>query len=155
MKSTFISIALSTVMLATVGCGGGGDPEAERIAKLRHDNFEKIGGAFKTIRDEFKESPADMAKISGAAQTIAGLAKEVPSWFPAGSGPDSGVDTEALPSIWEKPTEFQAAADQFVSASDAFAAAAASGDAQATMGEIRNLGGACKNCHDNFREEDE
>ena len=95
-----------------------------------------------------------MAKIGEAANSIAKLAPDLPNWFPAGSGPDA-VKTEAKANIWEQPEEFKAAAEKLISASANFAAAASAGDVEGTKAQIMSLGGACKNCHDQFREEEE
>lgn len=85
------------------------------------------------------------------AEGLANSAHELEHIFPEGSAVD---DSEALPAIWEKPDEFQAAIDKMVSATEAFEEAAAGGD-EATIGAaFREVGMSCRGCHDNFRESD-
>lgn len=122
--------------------------------KQRQENYKKIGDSFKTIRDQVR-GDRDLAAITQAATTINELAGKVHTWFPEGSGPEAGVETEALPVIWEKREEFSAAIEQLVAASDKMLAAAKGGDLADVGGNIRTLGGACRNCHDNFRLDDD
>ncbi len=83
------------------------------------------------------------------AQGMANIATVVPSVFPPGSGDGK---TEALAIIWEKPEAFKAAIDKYVDAANGIKKAADSGDMQAVGPAIKKLGGACKGCHDDFRE---
>ncbi len=72
--------------------------------------------------------------------------------FPAGSGPDDGIKTHALQTIWTKPDEFKQAAAKLVEEAGKFNALAQAGDVAAIGGGMKALGGACKGCHDKFRE---
>ncbi len=129
--------------------------EAEKIMKQRHDNFEDIGGSFKTIRDEFKNKEPDMTKIDEAAKVIAKRATELKTWFPEGTGPETGIETLAKAEIWQDKATFEEAADKLIAASKTFAELTATMDGKQVMGGMRGLGGSCKNCHDQFKEEDE
>jgi cytochrome c556 len=93
-----------------------------------------------------------MAAIQGYARQIDQLATRIPSWFPAGSGPEAGVKTKAKPEIWTRPADFQAAAAGLASEAHRFDAVAASGDVNAVRAEFPALGKACKTCHDQFRD---
>lgn len=149
-----VSIAFVPLLALALTACGNPDTPAGRAADERHENFEAIGDAMKVIADQLKAGAPDVAKIQAASTTINGFAPKVEGWFPAGSGPDDGIRTEALQAIWQKPEEFKAATAKFVEASAAFDAAAKSGNV-ASMGEaMKSLGGACKNCHDKFREAD-
>jgi cytochrome c556 len=149
MRITVVVVAL----LALAACGNPDTP-AGRIADERHENFEKIGEAAKAVGDQLKEASPDLAKIQAAAATINGFAPQVAGWFPAGSGPDDGIKTDALQAVWEKPAEFKAAADQFVAEAAKFDAAAKAGDLAAIGAAMQALGGSCKGCHDKFRKPD-
>jgi cytochrome c556 len=94
-----------------------------------------------------------MALITASAETINANAQKITTsdWFVEGTSVDSGADTEALPAIWDQTEEFEAAAANLVTKSEAMLAAAQSGDAAAVGANVMELGGACKNCHDNFR----
>lgn len=126
---------------------------ADEVIKQRQQNFEQIGGAFKTIRDEVRVRNPNMETITESANIINALAKELPTWFPAGSGPEAGVETEALPVIWTDQAGFAAAAQRLLEASTTFRSLAESGDASKVASGIPTLGGSCKNCHDNYRQD--
>ena len=75
-------------------------------------------------------------------------------WFPKGTGPEAGK-TRALPEIWNKPSEFAAAMKMFEERAPNVLAAAKTKNVEAVTKAFRELGGACKNCHDNFRSPEE
>ncbi len=137
------------------GTDMGGATGDLSVVKARQDNFEEIGDAFKAIRGQLENSTPDFAVIQSNAAIINTNAKKVSGYFPEGTGPASGADTEALPAIWEKPTEFNAATERLVSESENMLTAASSGDPAAVGAAAKQLGGACKNCHDQFREDDD
>jgi len=142
------TLSYSAVLLAQ------NHPEAEKIMTDRHENFEKIGGSFKTIRDQLR-GDRDIAAVTAAAQTINELAPQVATWFPAGTGPETGIETRALANIWEDQDGFSAAAEKLVTQAGNMLAAAQSGDLDQVAGNVRNLGGACGGCHDNYRTEED
>lgn len=152
-KRVFIPVTLVSSLLLSSGVTSETDIAA--TMHDRHENFEKIGESFKTIRDQLRASSPEMGKVDDAAKTIAALAAELPTWFPEGTGPESGIETEAKAEIWQQPVEFKSAAEKLQAESKKFAELTASGDAKAVMGGLRGLGGACKNCHDQFRVDDE
>ena len=126
--------------------------QALALMKERHENYEKIGEAMKSISRELKAEAPDLAKVRAGAATIADLAPKVPSWFPAGTGPDVGK-TEARAEIWQKPEDFAAKSQDFQKAAAAFNQAAQGSDLDAVRSAHANLGKSCKGCHDLYREE--
>lgn len=125
------------------------------VIDARQQGFKTLGGSFKTIRDNLQAGDsADVDAVKMAAAKMDELANDIATWFPAGSGPESGEETEALPAIWENPTQFTAAIALLKTATTAMDAAAQSGDMAAVGAAVRGMGGACKNCHDNFRLDD-
>ena len=134
-----------------------GDVEEQlAVIETRQDNFEGIGDGFKLIRANFEEgATTDLAAVEAAARDINERANRIGDHFPEGSGRDAGWDTEALATIWEKPVEFTSAQQKLLEESAIMMELAASGDAAATGAQIAELGGACKNCHDTFRYDDE
>ena len=85
------------------------------------------------------------------AEGLANGAKELHRVFPAGSNVG---DSEALPAIWEQPAEFRAAIAKAEDATAAFVDAAKGGDSEAIGAAFRNVGMACRGCHDHYRAED-
>lgn len=148
-------LALSVALLFSATNFAQGEGNIEHLMHERHENFEKIGESFKTIRDQLRSSSADMALIASSATTINTLSQEIHTWFPAGTGPESGIETEAKAEIWQDKAGFNAAAENLVKESGKFLALTASGDISKIGGGVRNLGGACKNCHDDYRVDDD
>lgn len=126
--------------------------KALALMKARHQNFEKIGKAMKIAGRELKAASPNIATVRQSADTIAALARQVPGWFPAGTGPDVGK-TEAKAAIWQKPQDFKVKSDNLIRASGAFQMAARSGDLAAIRAAQGSLGKSCKACHDPYRTE--
>ena len=126
--------------------------QALKLMHDRHENMEKIGKAVKAARLAMNASPADLATVRQSAGIIGGFAPKVPSWFPAGTGPDVGK-TMAKPEIWQKPRDFATHARDFRKAAAGFDAAAKAGDLTQIKASFANLGKSCKACHDPFRNE--
>ena len=143
---------------------GGGEPDAtaavavdaetaKRLMHERHENYEKIGDAMKLVTRELRGNSPNLQQVREGATVIATLAPQVPSWFPAGTGPDVGK-TEARAEIWQRPDDFGAKAGDFDQAAKAFQAAAQGEDVAAMRNAHANLGKTCKACHDLYRAED-
>lgn len=127
------------------------DPALEQAMETRHEGFETIGESFKTITDTLKAGGSLNPELAESAQTLATLAREIGTWFPPGSGPESGRDTEALPAIWEQPEAFTEARLRLERETTRLAELAQAGDAAAFADQVGRVGESCKNCHDRFR----
>ncbi len=97
----------------------------------------------------------DAAIAERNARRIAALAPMIPELIGAMDTREFDVETEALPVAWEQPDELAEKAEELVAAANTIANTAASGDQAATLGGLRALGGACGNCHDTFRVDDD
>ena len=135
--------------MAEADGGAGGD-----VISQRQDLLEGMGDAFRTIRGQL-EGDADMAVIAASAETLNANAAQIIDLFPEGTGMDSGADTEALATIWEDPEGFATAHARLMDASAAMLDAVATGDPAQVEAAVGPLGGACGNCHDSFRLDDE
>ena len=154
--------AAAASLAALAACGGkepaGPDETATPAAAdepavigERQDKYEAIGDAFKAIRGQLEGGAPDFAAIGASASDINARAQKITGYFPEGTGIDAGYDTEALATIWEKPAEFELAAQNLVEASAELSGIAVTGDAAAVAEGVKKLGGACKACHDQFR----
>lgn len=119
--------------------------------KDRQVHMKALGAATKAIGDQFHAASPDPAVIKAEAAKIDAAAQLLPTWFPAGSGPTTGLKTEALPLIWTDPAGFAAKAHALTVAAKAFDEAAQSGQAAAIGAAGHDLGAACKGCHDTYR----
>ena len=148
------SAAMAAMVVGSFAVGAIAATPAETV-KARQANYKQIGKAFKAVRDELKNPAPSIAVMQASGKTFDELAPKLPTWFPAGTGPEAGVKTEALPVIWQKNDDFKAAAAKFATAAHAFNLAAQSGNIDAVKAAVPGLGGACKNCHDTFKAKDE
>jgi cytochrome c556 len=131
------------------------DFDPEPIIQGRQAGLRDIGAAFKGIGDELKAPAPSLATIQYNAKQIEELAKQQRFWFPAGTGPESEIDTQAKPGIWSAGGEFKAAQDAMSEHARKLVQVAAGGDVASIRAQWRELGGTCKSCHDRFREEDD
>jgi cytochrome c556 len=119
--------------------------------EARQKALKEMGAAMKTISDQMKSGAPALDQIRPAVQTIKTHSTELPTWFPAGTGPESGVKTEALAKIWEDQPTFQAAAQRLADEAAKLSDVATGEDIAAIGAQVGATGAACKNCHDNFR----
>jgi cytochrome c556 len=167
LRSSATRLLFSAAMAATLaGCSGGGTSdtaasgdatltgEVPPVLKERHDNFEAIGDAFKAVRGELEKDAPDFTLIAAKATDINARAAKIETHFPAGTSVDDGYKTEALPTIWQKPEEFKAAAQKLVDESAKLVSVAGGGDKAAAGAQAMAMGGSCKGCHDQFRLDD-
>jgi cytochrome c556 len=137
-------LALSCSVVASI------DPIEAR--KEGFKAFKKEMGAIKKLVQAGDAS--QQAKLLTHAKALDSAANEqwskLTEHFPAGSYKG---DTEALPAIWEKATEFQAAIDKQKNATSAFVVAAQSSDPEQWKSAFGQVGGSCKNCHDSFKKD--
>ena len=158
MKTTLVLLA------AVIAAGGvtfvqGQSPEssqkqaasAAEVVKARQQGLKSLGAAFKVIRDELKADSPDAAKIRKASADITRAAGAIDKWFPAGTGPDSGVKTDAKPEVWSDAAGFATAREAFVREANKWAQVGNGSDASAWKEAASSLGQSCKGCHDKYR----
>lgn len=116
--------------------------------KTRHDNYEDMGKQMKVVNDNFKAATPDLAAVNAAAVKLKGYADQMGTWFPAGTGPESGIKTEAKAEIWTDRAGFDAALAKFQEESGKLVAVT---DAAGLKAQFPALGGSCKGCHDKYR----
>ncbi len=128
--------------------------DAAAVEKARSDYFHSLGKPAKGMRDELSKGTPDVAVLKAYAADIAKIAPNLPTQFPAGSGPESGVKTEAKANIWTDGAGFKKDADALASAATALNTAAQGGNIDAIKAAYGNLGQTCKGCHESYRKED-
>jgi cytochrome c556 len=121
-------------------------------AKDRQTHMKALGAAAKALGEQLHSGAPDKAVVQVQTAKILAAANGMPDWFPHGSGGESGVKTRTLPLIWSDSADFSAAQKRFAVAAEALNAAALSGDMAAVGAHVGPVGGACKGCHDKFRE---
>ena len=144
-KAIVIGASLAALVSAPLLASAADD------AKARISNYRELGASFKTVNDALRSPAPQVMLVQIAARQIVNASKAQFSWFPAGSGPESGVKTKAKPEIWTQAAKFKAAQTAFANQALAFQRAAQGGNANAIRAEAKKLGGTCKGCHDSFR----
>lgn len=135
---------------AAVGAGLSGSD----AAKARMAHMKALGAAAKALSEQMRSPAPDKAVVKVQADKIAAAAQAIPTWFPAGSGRESGAKTHALPIVWTDPAAFAAARDKLVAAAATLDAAAAAGDLAAVRASLHPVGAACDGCHKKFKTPD-
>jgi cytochrome c556 len=145
-------LLVGTAFLAQAGFAVAEDQSVAEIIKTRQHNLKDIiGKDAKEISDQLKSGAPDKAVVAADAAAIAKTLKDLPTWFPKGSGPESGIKTAAKPEIWAQPDDFRKAYDTAQAAADKFVQVAATGDASAETTAFMSLGMSCGGCHKPFR----
>jgi len=149
-----ITIAIA-VLLSPAVSAQSADPMV--TVEMRQQGFKDMGAAFKGVRDQFRRSRPVMVMIREYSRPLLRYSREpvIENWFPQGTGPGEGIETEALPVIWERPDEFAARWEDYILAAENLQSAVVSGDLEATRERVREMGDTCSGCHDTFREEED
>jgi len=142
------ALVFTASLIAAVQAASAATPA--ELQKIRHDHYKELGDAFKAVRDASKASSPDFAALEKGAEIVNKASVDQQQWFPKGTGPEAGK-TRALPEIWSKPDDFTAAQKMFSDRAPKLLAAAKTKDVDAITAAFKDVGGACKNCHDTFR----
>lgn len=138
--------AVSTHLAAAQGAS------AAEVINIRQQGFKKLGAAFKLIHKELSGSSPDAAKIAAAAADIKASTDVIATWFPVGSGPQSGVKTQARAEIWSDASGFAATRSAYLRQAEK-SVRQLTDPAQRGVWKDSSaaLGQACKDCHDSYR----
>ena len=142
--------------IATVGIVGAAIAQAPartpaELIQNRQAGYRQIRDANKAINDQLQASEPSLATIRQNSAALVRLTPQVSGWFPAGTGPETGVRTRAKAEIWARPQEFRTAAVNLVVAARRLDAAARGNDVAAIRAAHGALGRTCSACHDQFR----
>ena len=120
----------------------------------RQAHFKEQNAAFRAVGEDLRKDPPDKAALAADATRLKAMAEALPSWFPKGSGPETGLKTGAKAEIWTDAEGFAAAATNFQGEAAKLEQAATAGDLDAAKAQVRATGAACKACHDKYRASD-
>ncbi len=154
MRFKVWTIAIFIVVAALTASGGyltAADPTPTDIIKARQEHLKDMGASMKAIVDQVRSGSPDKTIATDAAKKIAAYSRQIPDWFPKGTGEEAGIKTAAKPEIWAQPADFQAAAEKLPPEADKLVEAAATGDAATIGAQVQATGRACGGCHKIFR----
>jgi cytochrome c556 len=155
MKGSWRSAVFAAAASLVVAASGAAAADVSTVVQVRQTHYKEIGKAAKALGEQLKSPTPDLSVIQAAVKQIDALAPQVQSWFPAGSGPTSGVKTQAKAEIWTKPDEFKRDSAAFVDAAHKLDLVAAGGDLSAIRAQTQAMGQTCKTCHEAFRQRDD
>lgn len=146
MQKKSVSI-LMAIMLLPLFASAVAAAEAEDLIKYRKSVMGAIGGHMGSIA-AIMGGKVDVNHLRGHTVGLNATSKMVRDVFP----PDSANgDTAAKMEIWQQPADFKLAVEQLEDAANNLLIAVDSGN-KAQIGEaMKEVGGACKNCHDSYR----
>lgn len=142
------ALAISLASMLTASTVAVADTTPEDAKAYRASVMTTLRGHVSAASMHVRELVDDNGFLKAHADGLANGAKELKYIFPAGSDVD---DSEALPIIWEQPEEFQKAIGNAEKATEAFSEAVSGGDRAAIAAAFRDVGAACRGCHDQFR----
>lgn len=149
---------LAVVLLATAvaGCSGATEPDnaVAGVIAARQENFKQMKEANDAIKREAEADNPDPAVFRANAAILIERAANITSGFPENSGPQAGVETDALPQIWQNKAQFEARATALQEVLQQFSATAAGDDVNATVAAVALVGDTCRECHEEFRKRD-
>lgn len=126
--------------------------QAEKIVETRQAVLKVVGWSVGPMGAMARGlAPWDQATFAERAQRVAWMATMIPDAF----APDTsgfGVETEALPAIWESFEEFSDLAGNLQASSARLAEVAEAGGEAETREAFAAMVDDCKACHDRFRE---
>jgi cytochrome c556 len=131
-----------------------GEMDVEQVIDARQRNLRDMGAAFKAITDQLKRSAPNLQEIASYASSLQEIAASQKQWFPAGSGPESGIKTAAKPEIWTQPVEFTKREDDLTTALGLLVKAAGK-DIEAVRRQHEQVGKVCAGCHKPFRAQED
>ncbi len=148
-----MSVVAQRLLLAACAIGlmaaDAVDPKA--IITDRQATMKGFAEKTKAIK-AYADGGDDQAAALAAAQAIAETAPRIPSFFPAGTGPEAGIPTHAKPEIWTDHEKFEGTAQRLAGQAQSLVAAIQSGDHAATKEGLAAVGRVgCGACHDGFR----
>jgi cytochrome c556 len=153
LRTMTISLAMLGLAVAGAALAQDAPPTTPggKAVLARQAHYKELQKAFGGVGGELRKDAPDKAAMAANATTAANLARDLPTWFPKGSGPEAGVKTAAKAEIWTDAAGFAAAVSKLQDETAKLQQVATAGDVEAIKAQVRATGGACKNCHDTYR----
>lgn len=148
MQRKLILALAAAAILPGLSAVSVAEPSAEDAFKYRTSVMTALRGHISAVSMIMRGLVEDEGYLAKHAASLAQTATELHRLFQEGSNVG---ESEALPIIWEEPEKFAERIETAKNATAAFSEAAAGGDADTIRGAFRDLGAACRGCHDRYR----
>ena len=152
MKRFPKALGTLSVVTSVVGLGlGAALPAAadQGAIDYRQAIYKSIGGHMSAISGILKREVPHTDDLALHARGLADLAPVTQHIFPEAS---ANGRTKARAAIWDEPEDFAAKRSDFIDAA-AGLGAVADADMDQFVGAFRTLGGTCKACHDDYKDD--
>ena len=145
-------IALFALAATGIAATAFAQKKPDEVIQYRRSAMTMIGWNFAPLSAMVKGKTAfDAKEFATHADRIAGLAPQVLEGFAKGS--DKGAETDAKPDIWTHFDDFQSKLNDLIEQSKALSDVAKTGDEAKMKEQFKKLGGACKACHDKYKQD--
>ena len=155
VRRAMMALALSAAAAVAAGAAVAQDNASAspggKAVLARQAHYKELGKAFGGLNAELRKDAPDKGAAAAAATSVNTLAQALPSWFPKGSGPEAGVKTAAKAEVWTDAAGFATAVAKLQGETAKLQEVATAGDLDALKAQVKATGGACKNCHDQYR----
>ena len=151
------SVRVAVVVGALVAAAGGAiiaeaQTGAAQAVAARKDVMRAQGRAVASLQPILRnEQPWNQQAAVAAMTTLQQTSAQIPALFPEGSGPQAGIETRALPAIWQNRQAFEAAASGLNTAATQLLQLAQANQEAAFRAAFPTIGQACGTCHTPFR----
>ena len=144
--------ALPALALVAIAATAAAQMKPDVVIAYRRSAMTMIGWNFGPLSAMVKGKIAfDAKEFARHADRIAFLAPQVLEGFAKGS--EKGAETDAKPGIWTHFDDFQSKLNDLIEQSKALSDVAQSGDEAKMKDQFKKLGGACKACHDKYKQD--
>lgn len=149
MKRALLALAAVASMAAALPAAAQFQKPEDAI-KYRQGAFNVMAAHFGRLGAMAQGRVPYDAKAAAENMAVISVVHKLPlTAFPAGS--DKGHPNRAKSSIWSDATGFKAAGDKLAAEMAKLDAAVKAGNADALKAAFGPVGGTCKACHDNYR----
>lgn len=142
------ALAASVAALSTPAAAQFAKPED--AVKYRQSALTVMGTHFGRLGAMANgKAPFDAKQAADSAAIVEFMSKLPWAGFVEGS--DKIGNTKALPEVWSQAPKFKEASEKLMGETAKLSAAAKLGTLDSLKAAFGSTGGACKNCHDNFK----
>ncbi len=150
--SKSIAVGLALAMLTLPAAAQDAGARGAALIKYRQSIYTVLGANFGQMGAVVQgKAPFDATDFARRADRVAYMAQMAPEAFPPDS--QSGAPTKAKPAIWKDKAEFDRLMKDMQEKTNALAQVSKAGDLERIKPAFIAAGGACKSCHDKFKEE--
>lgn len=145
-------VAVLAVSVTAVAASAVAQKKSDEVIEYRRSVMTMVGWNFSPMNAMVKGKITFDAKEFGQhAERIQFLAPQALEGFAKGS--DKGAETDAKPEIWTHFEDFKSKLNDLVEQSKTMSEVAKTGDEAKMKEQFKKLGGACKACHDKYKQE--